>query len=442
MQFSHGWFENVCVRQNIDSINLHGEGDSVSPAYVDSSRQSIKEYIKGFQLHDIYNLDEFALFWKLLPSRTLDSNSNSKAAKGDKKSKCRVTGVVCCNADGSHKLKPIIIGHAENPRSLKGVNRNSLGVYYTWQNKAWMEFDIFRNYVDSINTLIKEETPNRTILLLIDGAGAHSGIESMRFSNVQIKLFPPNVTSHIQPLDAGIIRSVKAAYRKRLTREMLDEIEINNKPLVINLKHALSWLAYAVNNVNPRLIRNCWVKTGILSEDHIRYIAALNSRVENATKTDEELIAEYLTQLKRSSPDLDTDATAFIDVDANEATQKEQVEINEVELVRRELEHQQLTFVQHSETKDESDSVRNSILDSSDSDVEEFIPKYNTEQFYQAIKVVQGFLEQQPSDNSANLEKLDSIRTSIRAHRQNNSKQSNLNNWLSTSANNNSNMTD
>ena len=53
----------------------------------------------------------------------------------------------------------------------------------------------------------------RHILLLIDNAPSHIVDE---YSNIKIQFLPPNTTSKIQPLDQGIIRSVKCAYRKTI----------------------------------------------------------------------------------------------------------------------------------------------------------------------------------------------------------------------------------
>jgi len=50
---------------------------------------------------------------------------------------------------------------------------------------------------------------NRNILLLIDNAPTHNLLNSLNLTNVTIHCLPPNTTSHLQPLDAGIIHSFK-----------------------------------------------------------------------------------------------------------------------------------------------------------------------------------------------------------------------------------------
>ena len=69
---------------------------------------------------------------------------------------------------------------------------------------------------------------NRKILLFLDNAPVHIVDEetSSRLTHVKIQSFPPNLTSLLQPLDAGIIRSVKALSCKHQVLQLLQFIEI------------------------------------------------------------------------------------------------------------------------------------------------------------------------------------------------------------------------
>ena len=72
-----------------------------------------------------------------------------------------------------------------------------------------MTRDIFEEWLKDLNS--KMCFDKRKILLFIDNATVHSDIE---LSNVRILFFPPNATSHLQPLDQGIIKNFKMHYRK------------------------------------------------------------------------------------------------------------------------------------------------------------------------------------------------------------------------------------
>jgi hypothetical protein len=98
--------------------------------------QTLKEKIKhlNVSISQIYKADEAALYWKLLPDKTV-VRSAEKLAPGRK----RITFLVCVNGDGSHKLKPLIIGKATNLRSVKNVN---LPVDYNFSKNIWMTCNI------------------------------------------------------------------------------------------------------------------------------------------------------------------------------------------------------------------------------------------------------------------------------------------------------------
>ena len=83
---------------------------------------------------------------------------------------------------------------------------------YHWSTKGWIASAILELVVDELNHQMRRKS--RKIVLLMDQAGPHKPLKQS-FSHVQVVFLPPN-TSYLQPLDAGIIRSFKAHYRKNL----------------------------------------------------------------------------------------------------------------------------------------------------------------------------------------------------------------------------------
>jgi hypothetical protein len=67
---------------------------------------------------NIYNIDKTGLFWKMLPSRGLLSQSQP----GLKKDKTRISIAVCTNATGTDRLPLWIIRKAKTPRALQNVS--------------------------------------------------------------------------------------------------------------------------------------------------------------------------------------------------------------------------------------------------------------------------------------------------------------------------------
>lgn len=71
----------------------------------------------------VYNADETALFYKILPNRTYIT-AGEKSAPGLKVYKSHITFLACANASGQHKLNPLIIGRAVKPRCMRGWATN------------------------------------------------------------------------------------------------------------------------------------------------------------------------------------------------------------------------------------------------------------------------------------------------------------------------------
>ena len=172
------------------------------------------------------------------------------------------------NATGTHKLKPLIIGTAKSPRSFKGINVSSLPVMYRYNSNAWMRREIWESWLKYIDEGFRIQ--QRHVLLLVDNAPSHNTITSPsednvsllseeenepvaesstsghrkqgrpsprqvatignspwepHLTNIRVHYLPPNTTAHLQPLDAGIIRSFKAHYRQYYCRHVLDQFE-------------------------------------------------------------------------------------------------------------------------------------------------------------------------------------------------------------------------
>lgn len=208
-QASNGWLQKFLHRNNISFKVLCGESESVNPETVESWKSRLPDLIDDYNADDIYNADETGLFYKALPNKSMVSKGES--GHGVKLAKDRITVLLCSNLSGSDKLPPFIIGKSQRPRCFKGINMDKLPAIWRNNKKAWMDTKLFTEWLNSVNKRMKKR--RRNILLFLDNAPSHPTI---KLSNVMVHFFPANCTSHLQPMDQGIIKTVKMGYRKRL----------------------------------------------------------------------------------------------------------------------------------------------------------------------------------------------------------------------------------
>ncbi|GBM43910.1 Tigger transposable element-derived protein 6 [Araneus ventricosus] len=99
---------------------------------------------------------------------------------------------------------------------------------YKSNQKAWMTSEKFGDWLKGIDKEMAKK--QRHILLFIDNCKAHSNFLALK--NITVKFLPPNMTSKLQPLDQGIIRSSKVGYRAQIVGRLLDSID-EGKPLCV-----------------------------------------------------------------------------------------------------------------------------------------------------------------------------------------------------------------
>ena len=152
-------------------------------------------------------MDETGLFYRLEPDRTLAT----KWLSGRKKNKERLSVALCANANGSHKLPPLIIGKYANPRCFKNINIRNLPMMYRNNTKAWMLTTLFQDWLRDFDYQVGQKHRGQRVLLFLDNCTSHK-LEGLDLVHVDVHFLPPNTTSKIQPMDFGIIISFKKYY--------------------------------------------------------------------------------------------------------------------------------------------------------------------------------------------------------------------------------------
>jgi hypothetical protein len=68
--------------------------------------------------------------------------------------------------------------------------------------------------------------------------------------NIELVFFPPNMTSHCQPLDQGVIHQFRKLYRTQLLRQP------------INVLEAIYWVSSSTKNIQPETVKKCFLRSG------------------------------------------------------------------------------------------------------------------------------------------------------------------------------------
>ena len=118
-----------------------------------------------YQLKDIFNADEFGLFYEAFPSKSL--YFRGKRCSGGKHSKVRLIGMAASNALGEKIL--FVIGKSSSPRCFKHVR--NLPCRYRSQKKAQMDRTLFEEWLHELDRKFKMQ--GRKVVMIVDNCPAH-----------------------------------------------------------------------------------------------------------------------------------------------------------------------------------------------------------------------------------------------------------------------------
>lgn len=164
----------------------------------------------------------------------------------------------------------------------------------------------------------------RSILLLIDNAPSHI-FDREKLTNVRVEFLPPNTTSHLQPMDAGVIRAFKAHYRRLyITRVLEHDIEGHDNIYFIDQLEGMRLAKEAWSFVTERTIANCWKHAGILHPSQVESTAT-NMPVPEVKEAESELskaLEEMVVTENVTSKNLLT-VDELLDVEGEKVTEQE-----------------------------------------------------------------------------------------------------------------------
>ena len=186
----------------------------------------------------------------------------------------------------------MVIGRSKRPRCFHQIALDMLPVKWESNPKAWMNIEIFSNWLRSFDRKMRAQ--ERQVLLFLDNTTCH--LSSIQLTNVTLHFLLPN-TTHLQPLDQGIIKTTKVLYRKSLVRHMLAKTETCSKATDISrsvsVLDAIHWLSSAWNDVQPATIRKCFQKAGF---QHVAYTGEEEETEDGVLIAHEAELVDLLTK--------------------------------------------------------------------------------------------------------------------------------------------------
>ena len=269
---SKGWSWRFCQRHGIRQLSLQGEKLSSDEKQAEEFVCTFREFVQTnkYSHNQIFNCDETGLNFRLLPDVTLASIFE-KSADGRKKSKDRVTLNLCSNASGTVKLPVHLIGKAKRPRCFRQVDMKLLPVKYTNQSNAWMTANQFyewfhHDFVPHVQEQLISLGEEPKAVLVLDNCSAHPDAKELvsEDENVIAKYLPPNVTALIQPMDQGVIQSVKKRYKKKLLHRLIIEDDMGTSIVDfikgVNLRIVVDLVHEAWMEISKDTLRRSWQK--------------------------------------------------------------------------------------------------------------------------------------------------------------------------------------
>lgn len=167
----------------------------------------------------------------------------------------RLTVLLCSNMLGEFE-RPVVIGKAKRPRAFKKLDINNFPVDWYWNKKAWMTTEIMTEWLMKFDNRMGQN--KRKVLLFLDNAAPHP---HLKMKNIELVFFPPNMTSHCQPLDQGVIHQFKKLYRTQLLRKAVADLDANSSQ-PINVLDAIYWVSSSSKNIQPETVKKCFLRSG------------------------------------------------------------------------------------------------------------------------------------------------------------------------------------
>ena len=140
---SDDWLDCCIKRFNVSFKTISGESNACTDEIVAPWEQtSLRTILSKYNLNQIYNADEFGLFYCAQTNKSL--HLKNKNCVGGKHSKLHLTGLTAANA-AEEKLLLFVIRKTKKARCFNHIKH--LPSWYRSQKKSWMDSISFEEWV-------------------------------------------------------------------------------------------------------------------------------------------------------------------------------------------------------------------------------------------------------------------------------------------------------
>ncbi|XP_064469855.1 tigger transposable element-derived protein 6-like [Ornithodoros turicata] len=162
--------------------------------------------------------------------------------------------------DGSDKRRLLVLGKSARPRCFR--KQECLPVVYRANKKAWKTQQLFTTWLQKFDDdMVAEE---RRVVLMLDNCTAHN--EQPKLTAVNLEFLPANTIAKSQPMDQGVIATVKAHYKKCICEKVILNLQ-RHDPLEVDLKAAIEMITASWWQVKATTISKCFRKARFLRND-------------------------------------------------------------------------------------------------------------------------------------------------------------------------------
>lgn len=297
---SRGWFMRFKERCRLCNIKVRGGEAAGTDAEATASHpDELAKVVHegGYTSQQVFSVDETALYWRKMPSRTFLAREEKGAAAGFRASQDRLTLLLGANAAGDLKLKPMLVYHSENPAALRNYAKATLPVLYKWNPKAGMTAHLFASWFTeyfkpAVEGYCSEKRIPFKILLLLDSSPVHPRALKGLYNEIDVVFIPADTAS---TLGQGVISMFKSCYLRNVFRKAVAATDGDSSGASGQSKLKTFWGGFSILDA-IKSIRDSWDEVGASTVTGVwkRLIPTLADEFEGSGASLEDVTADVV----------------------------------------------------------------------------------------------------------------------------------------------------